>query len=134
MPDVKIPYGLPGVAAFELSELYVNSQLLRGSHPALSPAIPGTAGAVISRFHVVGFSAGELVPATWNADPDLAVKPVGVAALAAADGADTLYHYSGHFNMDELVFDATFNTPAKKIAAFDGSPTPTNIRVSPRFG
>ena len=135
MPDINIPYAQPGVASFEMSDDYVNEQLLMGSHPIQSPAASGEAGAAIAVRQVVGFSAGKVVPATWNADPALAVAPVGIAATAS-DGLGTnprvLYWYAGHYNIDLLVFDATFNTDAKKLAAFNGAPTPTNIRLSSR--
>lgn len=32
----------------------------------------------------------------------------------------------GNFNVDALVFDASFSD-AEKLAAFEGAPTPTNI-------
>ena len=135
MPDINIPYAQPGVAAFELTDDYVQNVLLRGSHPALSPAISGEAGADIARFQPVGFNgAGELVPATWHATPANAVKAIGVATAAVADGGRCLYWYAGHFNLDMLDFDSSFDTDAKKLAAFAGSPTPTDIRVTPRFG
>ena len=135
MPDIKIPYANPGVASFELGDTHINEQLLMGSHPIQSPAVSGEACAAIAALQVVGFNAGEVVPATWNADPALGVKPVGIA-VAASDGLGTnprvLYWYAGHYNVDLLVFDATFNTAAKKLAAFNGAPTPTNIRLSSR--
>lgn len=134
MPDVTIPLAQPGVASFELTDDFLNTHLLRGSDPRLSEAVSGAAGAAIERFEVVGFdSSGDVVPATWNADPDLSVAPIGVATAAAADGERVLYWFTGHFNFDVLVFDATFDTDAKKLVAFNGAPTPTQIRVSPRF-
>ena len=134
MANVTAPYGQPGVAEFTLTDDYLNTVLLRGSHPILSPAVSVEAGAVIQRFQVVGFDAtGKLVPATWNATPADAIKAVGVSEIGGAIGARVLYWYAGHFNSDMLVWDASFDTPAKKAAAFQGSPTPTDIRVSPRF-
>lgn len=64
------------------------------------------------------------------------VKAIGVLAHAAALGASGNLNgqvwYSGCFNMDALVWDASFDTDAKKQAAFFGSPTPTNIIVAKR--
>ncbi|MDV7393625.1 head decoration protein, partial [Arthrospira platensis SPKY1] len=48
--------------------------------------------------------------------------PVGIAcesaSSAAADAAGSIY-VSGDFNIDQLVWDASFDTDLKKIAAFD---------------
>lgn len=41
-------------------------------------------------------------------------------------------YYSGCFNQDELVWDASFDSDAKKQAAFDGAPSPINIIVAKR--
>jgi hypothetical protein len=64
------------------------------------------------------------------------VKAIGVLAHAAslgASGAGTgQVWYSGCFDMDALVWDASFDTDAKKEAAFRGSPTPTTIIVAKR--
>ena len=129
MADVTAPYGQPGVAAFELTDDYLNTVLLRGSHPILSPAVSLPVGVAFSRFQVVGLDAnGNLAPANAT------IKAIGVAYTAGVVGERGLYWYAGHFNSDMLVWDASFNTPAKKAAAFQGSPTPTDIRVSPRFG
>lgn len=136
MPDITIPLADPGTAHFELTDDYLNQHVLMGSHPALSPAVSGEAGAAIRELEVVGFnSAGEVVPATWNADPALAIAPIGIAT-AASDGLGTnprvLYWYCGHFNLDLIVFNASFDTAAKRVAAFNGAPTPTNIRLTSR--
>lgn len=135
MADVTIPYAQPGIAAFQLTDEYLNTILLRGSLPALSELVSGAAGAEIRRFQPVGFNAsGLIVPATWNATPANAIKAIGIASEAIALGGRSLYWYTGHFNMDVLDYDSSFDTDAKKLAAFNGSPTPTAIRVSPRFG
>lgn len=135
MANVNIPYAQPGLASFELTDDYLNTTLLNGSHPALSPAVSGVAGADIERFEVVGFNAaGEIVPAVWNATPANAIKPIGVCYVAALDGQRVLYWYAGHFNLDMLIFDASFDTDAKKESAFVGAPTPTQIRADKRFG
>lgn len=135
MADVTIPYAQPGVATFELTDDYLNTALLRGSHPALSPAVSDVVGEEIVRFQPIGFnSSGELVPATWDATEENAVKAIGISTMAAAAGERGFYWYTGHFNSDMLVFHSSFDTDAKKLAAFEGSPTPTAIRLSPRFG
>ena len=139
MATITPPYADPGRAAFEVLDTYLQNHLLTGSHPELAPAFsfPIAFSQTLEQFEVVGLVAGELVPATYNADPSLAVKPIGIMAHAAARGASGAavngqVFYSGCFNVAALVWDATFTTAALKLAAFHGSPTPTNIIVASR--
>lgn len=64
------------------------------------------------------------------------VKAIGVLPQAAALGASgdlkAPVWYAGCFNRDALVWHASFDTNAKKEAAFRGAPTPTNIIVAVR--
>lgn len=135
MAPTTIPYAQPGVASFELTDDFLNQHLLRGSDPKITPAISGEAGADIRRFEAVGFDAnGDIVPATWDAVDANAIKPIGIATAAALAGARVLYWTTGYFNEDVILFDASFDTPEKRHMAFHGAPTPTAIRLDPRFG
>lgn len=131
MADTKLPYAQPGVAAFELSDAYLNQTLLRGSDPSLSPAVSAVASGAIPRFAVVGFDAdGKIALAT----ADKTVRAIGITDTAsAAEDERILYWYTGHFNSDILVWDASFATQADKDTAFDGAPTPVLIRITKRF-
>lgn len=64
------------------------------------------------------------------------VQPIGVLAHAASLGAsgeaNGQVFYSGCFNQDALVWDASFATDADKQTAFFGAPTPTTIIVAKR--
>lgn len=67
------------------------------------------------------------------------VKAIGVLAHAvsrgpspAAAAVNGQVLYQGNFNQDALVWHASFDSDAKKQAAFRGSPTPTNIIVGKR--
>lgn len=139
MATVNPPYADPGRASFEVMDDYIQNFLLGGIHPELKPAVsaPIPNNADYAQFLVVGRNAsGQLVPATWNAVAANAIKPVGVLAHAASLGASGsgtgTFWYSGCFNIDALVWDATFDTDAKKLAAFEGSPTPTTIIAAKR--
>lgn len=134
-----VPYADPGRAAFEELDTYIQNFLLAGSHPELAPAysFPLPANANYAQFTVLGLnSSGELVPATWNATPANAIKAIGVLAHASSRGATEPstgpVFYQGCFNQDALVWDASFDTDAKKQAAFRGSPSPTNIIIDKR--
>lgn len=64
------------------------------------------------------------------------VQAIGVLAHAASLGASGTgtgtFWYSGCFNIDALIWDASFDTDAKKLAAFEGAPTPTTIIAAKR--
>lgn len=139
MATVTPPYADPGRASFEVMDDYTQNFLLAGIHPELKPAVsaPLPNNANYAQFTVVGRNAsGQLVPAVWDAVEANRVRPVGVLAHAASLGASGTgtgtFWYSGCFNMDALVWGASFDTEAKKLAAFEGSPTPTTIIVAKR--
>lgn len=141
MATITFPYADPGVASFEVMDTYVNKHLLAGIHPELKPAysFPMANDTSFAQFSVVGLDAnGDVAMAvTGSVDPADDIKPIGVVAHAAALGAtgtgSCAVFYSGHFNMDALVWHASFDTDAKKKAAFHGSPTPTNILIDKKF-
>lgn len=134
-----------GRPAFEVLDDYTFSVLLAGVTPPLADpmAVKLANSQTLAKFTVVGLDAsGNLVAATWNATPANAIKPIGVLAHAATSdssnskGVKGLVYYSGCFNIDAkspLVWDATFDTDAKKEAAFIGSPTPTQIVARKRL-
>ncbi|MEM1430020.1 MAG: head decoration protein [Pseudomonadota bacterium] len=132
MANVTPPYSDPGRAAFEVLDTYLQSFLLAGTHPELAPAFsyPAANATVLAQFAVVGLDgSGEIVAATQ----DETVKAIGVLAHAVAenDGRAHVW-YSGCFNIDALVWDASFTTDAEKLAAFAGAPTPTTILARKR--
>lgn len=81
------------------------------------------ASQTLAAFTVVGKDAnGRLVKATWNATPANEIDPIGILAEAVTTDASTNYkgalvYKTGHFNFNRLVWDATFDTDAKKLAA-----------------
>jgi hypothetical protein len=133
------PYADPGIASFEKLDTYTQNFLLAGNHPELAPAYsyPVKAGVVLEQFSVVGLDAtGFLVKAVQAAEVT-PVQAIGVLAHAVTGGAadgdvNAPVWYSGCFNMDALVWGASFNTDAEKAKAFHGAPTPTTIIVAKR--
>ena len=138
MADVKVPYPEVGLAAFEVLDDYSAGILLSGSWPVLSPGypLPVTADLELAQFTVVGLTAGKLVKATWDAVVANAVKPIGVVTqhvIGNDTGTTTVpVFFSGCFNPDALVWDASFDTMQKKIDAFMGSPSPTEVLIRER--
>jgi len=139
MPNVNPPYADPGRASFEVLDTYSQSFLIAGSHPELAPAMayPLPNNVTYEQFTPVGLNgSGQLVPALWHADPTSEIKPIGILAHAAALGASGTGYgqvwYSGCFNMAAIKWPVSYDTDAKKLSAFAGSPTPTNSLVAQR--
>jgi hypothetical protein len=108
--------------------------------------ITGNEPAVMTKDEIVAFSqtiaaltvvgknaAGEIVPAVLDTGtPANSIKPIGIAVIAitttgSGDKKGLPVYRAGCFNPDALVWPASFDTEAKKQAAFEGSPAPTNI-------
>lgn len=123
-------YGRP---VFESMDDYANNFLLAGSEPGMqvATAILLADSQDLAQFTVVGINtAGKLAKATYNATEATAIKAVGVLAHAASSGASNTTKYAqvfltGVFNIDAqspLVWDASFDTEAKKLAWHQGNP------------
>lgn len=132
MPSNQIPYGDAGMASFE-SESWTSTVLVTGNHPPLE-IFDGVApaNAAVAQYSVVGFdSNGKVVLATIDTDtPANSIQAVGVTTtplLEVADDQACPLYRSGCFNPDALVWDSSFDTDAKKLAAFEGAPSPTRI-------
>lgn len=140
MATINYPYMDPGRAAFEELDTYVQNYLLAGQHPELAPAysFPLANDTSFEQFSVVGLDGdGNLALAeTGNSDPADDIQAIGVLAhevsLGSSGSATGPVWYQGNFNMDFLVWDDSFDTDAKKEAAFRGAPTPTNIIIAKR--
>ena len=83
---------------------------------------------------VVGFNDDNQIVAAVKADGENeGVQAIGVLPIDVTTGATPLVgtgiYRAGHFNHKRLVWDASYATDADKIMAFEGAPTPTNIRV-----
>ena len=143
---VAIPYlaqnrGVPAKGTETFTSAHM--EVVAGHEPPLNPIEGSVAlSQTLSQYHVVGYDAsGDLVAATWNASPASAIKPVGVlidAITTPGSGSKpgTGFWVGGCFDFEKLVWDPTFDTDAKKLAAFNGSPTPTviNLRKKTRGG
>ena len=133
MANVKVPYIEAGLASFEELDTYTQGFLLSGDHPRLA-SYPMTAATdqVFQQFEVVGYNGdNELVPAVNGS-----VQAIGVITQALdttdREGVTVPTFYSGCFNPDALVWDASYATDADKLNAFVGAPTPTQITCRKR--
>lgn len=124
-----IPYGGEGLASGVDTQEFNYVELITGHVPPFLTVsgYEADGSVAMAAFTVVGLSGGVLVPATATGTSD--VEPIGILAspiLANGDTQKVGLIRGGNFNVDALVFDASFND-AEKLAAFEGAPTPTNI-------
>lgn len=122
-----------GMPLFEAHDDYIQSFLLAGTEPGLMPTRRILLGDSVdlAQFSVVGInSSGKLVLAQWNAVLANAIIPVGVLAHQVASGASNTTIFgevwlTGVFNAgpdSPLVWHATFDTEAKKLAYNQANP------------
>lgn len=135
MANVVIPHSDRGTPAFEEMDSYSNKYLLNGAEPGLQMgrALPLANSTSFAQYSVVGLNgSGKIALAKF----DKTVQALGVLPHAVSLGASGAQNapvwFTGNFNSDALVWDASFDTDAKKAAAFDGAPTPTSILCGKR--
>lgn len=128
---------ISGRPSFEMMDTYVQSDLTAGVEPPRQQPVRIllASSTTLAKFQVVGLNAANaLVAATWNATPANAIKPIGVLEHAVASGANNTtisgeVVLTGVYNVGDddagtgspLVWDASFDTAAKKIASVVGS-------------
>lgn len=134
--DTKVPMGKPGVAEFK-SETFGNMD-----EPRFGEGVPHTTNITVTASGAdISFDLYSVLNAAGNALADYAAtRDAGCANYITAqpvsilDGETATFavYREGHWSMDALVWDeATYDTDAKKAAAFEGSVSPT-IYVSKR--
>ena len=129
-----IPFGDPGVAAFQTDGFDGPMELLAGDTPpwADESYVVANGEADMELYTVVGFDAngGVVLPVTGSVDPNDDIKPVGFTAakFVDADGVKKVkVCRQAHVFIDALIWPASFGTDALRMAAFEGAPSPTNI-------
>lgn len=134
--DTNIPTGKPGVAEFKTETFGGPGEPRYGEGELTTTEITVTAGgsAISMALYSVLNLAGDAL-ADWNATRDagcanwIAAQPVEIPAGATKKFA---VYREGHFNMDTLVWDASYDTDAKRKAAFEGSVSPTIFVSKPK--
>lgn len=125
--DNTIPQGAPGIASFG-SETWGNSKepkfgdgVLTTTHMNITAS-----GALTLALYTVIAEDGTI--ATLSGDP-AASDAFGVLAapISMVDGQTMSIpvYRAGHFEQDALIWHSSFDTDAKKQAAFEGSKSPT---------
>lgn len=78
---------------------------------------------------VVGLNGGgEVIPAEHGVTAAIGVLVYPMDSTGGAEDAQV--YRTGNFNPDRLIWDVSYDTDAKKAAAFEGAPSPTLIFVT----
>lgn len=122
-----IPHADHGLAASYYDE-YSSVELLASDLPPVisNSAKAGDFGATgLVKWTPVRYdrATGTISAVSWNADPALAVLPNAVTShdIAVGSSADSavIVYVSGNFNPEAINWPASFDTAAKRAAAFD---------------
>lgn len=127
--DTKIPLGKPGVAEFKSESFGGPADIRFGEGVLTTTTLTVTASGSdidLALGSVLNLAGDAL--ADYNGTRDAGCANYILAQpIFIADG-DTMtfaVYREGHFNMDQLVWDSSYDTDAKKAAAFEGSVSPT---------
>jgi hypothetical protein len=108
-------------ASGHTDEAYTPEQVIVGASDVITRPETYAAGADVAALTVMGrvTASGKLIPSVSTA-VDGSEKPVAIAveavAAAAADKVGPAY-IAGEFNVDALVWDASWTTDAQKLAS-----------------
>ncbi len=121
-----------GVAAFEDGDSFTDVPLFTGERRVHTDKGTIALSQTIAHLAVLARDAnGDLVPCVSGGAAPTDV-PVAIAMVAVTtdgvDKKDIPCYWSGCFNPDRLIWDASFDTEAKKLAAF-GEPSTSNIAI-----
>lgn len=136
MVDTTIPHGKPGVAEFKEEIFGGPTEVMFGDMPVQTINVTLTASGADRTLALYSVLSGELdgVLADYNATRDDGCADYILAtAITIPDGesATVPVYVQGHFNMDALVWDSSYDTDAKKKAAFVGGDYPMLLVSKP---
>jgi hypothetical protein len=111
--------------------------LITGSEPAvLTEDMTVALSQTLAAWTVVGVDgSGNIIPAVLGTTAAIGITVIA-ATTPGSGGLKAIPIYrAGCFNPNLLVWDATYNTAEKKLEAFRGAVTPTNIILrAPKTG
>lgn len=95
--------------------------------------IPAAASQTLAAYTVVGLNgSGQIIPAVLGTTQAIGILMYPVTSGSGENPvARVLRSACFNPNFASLVWDATYNTLAKKMAAFDGAPSPTQFVARP---
>lgn len=129
IPNQEAALGIPTHTTEDI--LPNDGPLFLSSHPdPLTQDYEVAASQTLVAGQVVGFNGSKrLIPAVLGTTAAIGVMAHDVTTDASTSYKGAKVFRGGHFNHKRLSWDATYDTEAKKIMAFEGAPTPTNIKI-----
>lgn len=129
IPNVEGSVGIPSQSSETIDAPL--GALFLSSHPsALTMDYIAAADQDLKAFTVVGFDSNkEIVPAENGTVQAIGVLAVDITTAATGPKKGVLVYRSGHFNHKRLIWDNSYATEQDKLMAFEGAPTPTQIRI-----
>lgn len=135
MADNKIPLNAPGIAGFA-TESWSSAEEPRygeGVPHTTHEEVTSVGAATFALYSVVSVSpTGQIAMAEYTTESDAYAILAAPAAFTAGQSMSLPFYREGHWSMDGLVWDASFDTDEKKAKAFEGSRSPT-IYVSKKL-
>jgi len=126
--DSTIGPGEPGVASFATETFGGPAEPRFGDGPATTTEITVTASGSDLDLGLYSVLSSVGLLADWNVTRDAgSANYILAEPIFIADGDSMTFavYRSGHWNMDALVWDVSYDTDSKKAAAFEGSVSPT---------
>lgn len=116
---------MANLLASTATETFTPEQLFAGSADIVTQAVTVLSGQNLTQYSVVGrVSATGKIKLSATTANDGSQVPIGILVNAVdasgGDKAGTIY-IGGDFNRAALVWDASYDTDAKKAAAFDNT-------------
>lgn len=128
IPNQEAKVGIPGQWSEDIAAP-LGALFLSSHPPALTFDYVIAANQDLKANTVVGFNDNkEIVKAVKGTTEAIGVLPIDVKSGAAPLPGTGVYR-AGHFNHKRLVWDASYATEQDKLMAFEGAPTPTQIRI-----
>lgn len=125
-----IPMGNPGQAG-DAFESFTQFDLIASDTPSFfTMDMILAASQDIALYEVVGVNgSGQIIPAVLGTT---AAIGIAAGAIESGEGENPTIQIirGGNFIGDKLVWNAAYDTDAKKAAAFAGAPSPTQIVVT----
>lgn len=131
-----IPFGAPGVASFA-SDSYGQREVRSGDTPVSTTSVLVPQNTNLPIYSVVGMAGNDSAVgiSLAQADGDPQAYGITTAPVVTGSGVTTTVdvYRSGMWNPDALNWHASFDTDAKKFAAFEGSKSPNNFIQRPKY-
>ena len=125
-----IPFTTPNLAGSSTEDFTQFDFLLSDTPVFFTEDFEVAASQDLAVYEVVGVDgSGRIIPAVLGTTAAIGITTAPIVTGAGQNPKLQIIR-GGHFNGDMLVWDATYDTDAKKIAAFRGAATPTNILVA----